>query len=116
VVGGIDARLRHGYADQDYGLRAGRYGFRSVLAPAHVGLCSANPAEATWRDAGLRRWHRLRLLFGPKGIPVGPHVRYSRRHGGREWPVYVLGCYAKALGAVLVGRQPGAGGGRRSWS
>jgi GT2 family glycosyltransferase len=103
AVGGVDARMRHGYADLDYGLRARRAGFPSVLAPGHVGCCGGNPVDGTWRDPLVPRRQRLRLLFGPKGIPLGPHVRYCRRHGGRDWPVFVVGCYTKALGRVLLG-------------
>lgn len=105
AVGTVDARLVHAYGDQDYALRARRCGYRAILAPDHLGECARNPVAGTWRDAALSRRRRLALLFGPKGLPVGPHLRYSRRHGGGEWPVYVLGCYGKALAAILAGRQ-----------
>jgi GT2 family glycosyltransferase len=100
----IDARLRHGYADLDYGLRARRLGHRVVLAGRHVGRCSRNAAAGSWRDATLPRLRRCRLLLDVKGIPPGPHVRYSARHGGPEWPVYVLACYGRAFGTIALGR------------
>lgn len=103
AIGTVDARMRHGYADLDYGLRARRRNYLSVLTPGFVGYCDRNPREGTWQDPHVPRRERLRLLFGPKGIPVGPHLRYCRRHGGPDWPVFVVGCYAKALGRVLLG-------------
>ena len=103
-LGPVDARLRHGYADLDYGLRARRAGRRSVLADRHVGHCSRNDTAGGWRDPNLSRRERCRLLVDVKGIPPGPHIRYSARHGGPEWPLYVLGCYGRALGAIALGR------------
>lgn len=106
VLGPVDARLRHTYADHDYGLRAARLGFRSVLADRHVGTCRRNGTAGTWQDPSIPRRRRCRMLLGVKGLPPGPHIRYSARHGGPEWPVYVLACYGRAFGAIAV-RRPG---------
>lgn len=103
-LGPVDARLRHGYADLDYGLRARRAGQGSVLADRHVGHCTRNDAAGSWRDPTLPRRLRCRLLVDVKGIPPGPHIRYSARHGGPEWPLYVLGCYGRAICAIALRR------------
>jgi hypothetical protein len=104
-VGTVDVALRHGYADHDYGMRAAAAGHRSLLAAISVGTCPRNSTAGSWRDPGLPRGARLRDLLGRKGMPVGPHVRFTRRHGGRWWPAYVVGGYVKAIYTVLLARR-----------
>jgi GT2 family glycosyltransferase len=105
ALGPVDAALRHCYADQDYGLRADRLGFTTVLAPAAAGVCRRNPPAGTWRDGSLPRPARMRALLGPKGLPLRPHLRYTRRWGGPEWAVYALGGYVRALTSIALGRD-----------
>jgi GT2 family glycosyltransferase len=92
AVGGIDGRLVHAAGDLDYGLRARKLGFPTLLAPAHVGTCERGEALRT-ADAPLRQ--AIRMLFGPKGFPPGPRARYLLRHGGPLWPLYWIAPYAK---------------------
>jgi GT2 family glycosyltransferase len=108
-VGAVDGRFGHAYGDVDYGLRLKKLGFRSILAPGYLGSCPRNDSTATWCDPELPRSRRIRLLFGPKGTPVGPHARFVRRHAPVAWPAYVLGGYVKSAWAIARRRAV------RSW-
>ena len=85
-VGPIDGGFGHAYADIDYGLRAKKYGVKSVLAPGFIGYCEANNAVKT-PSTVLGRW---KALNGPKGLPIQSQVRFLLRHGGIFWPIYIF--------------------------
>lgn len=85
-VGPIDGRFGHAYADIDYGLRAKKYGAKSILSPGFVGYCEANNAVKT-SSSLLDRW---KALNDPKGLPIKSQVRFLIRHGGNLWPIYIL--------------------------
>jgi glycosyltransferase involved in cell wall biosynthesis len=107
VVGGIDGRFEHGYADFDYGLRVRKAGGRVVLTPATVGTCSENTSFAARTQAAGTLRERLRVLGDVKGRPWRSEVRYLRRHGSVWWPVVFAIPYLKAVGAPgsLRGRK-----------
>jgi len=108
TVGTIDGRFGHAYGDIDYGFRVSRAGFRSVLAPGYFGSCARNLLAGTWRDAAVPRSERLRLLFGPKAMPIRPQVRFLRRHAPLSWPAHTLAGYLKA--GLLIARRKQLGG------
>lgn len=105
AVGSIDGRFGHAYGDIDYGFRVARAGFRSVLAPGYVGSCMRNSLAGTWRDQAVPRPKRVRLLFGPKAMPIRPYLRFLRRHAPARWPVYAAAGYAKAVLLIAGGRS-----------
>ena len=93
AVGPVDGVFAHAYADDDYSLRALRLHVLVVAAPGTVGICSPNLTRLTstsLRDA----WKELQ---SPKGRPWRSQIRYLRRHGGLEWPLYLAWGYGKAL-------------------
>lgn len=92
VVGPIDGRFPHAYADDDYSLRATRAGVPILVAPGSLATCSAHPPAEPPRT--LRgRWQQMQ---SPKGLPLYAQVRYLRRHGDWRWPFW--------LGAGVVRR------------
>ncbi len=44
---------------------------------------------------------RLRVLFGPKGVPPRGRARYLRRHGGPAWFVFWLAPYVRSVPAIV---------------
>lgn len=103
-LGSIDAKFQHAYGDIDYGLRARKAGFVSILAPGHFGYCDSNSDDGTWKDESLGAVARLRLLFGRKGYPLKSHVLYNRRHGGSLWMVFLVASYLKAIYRIVKPR------------
>lgn len=88
AVGPIDDRFPHAYADDDYGLRAGRVGIRVVQAPGTVGTCARNvPALEP-----VRGWRGRQHA---KGLPWRAQARYLRRHAGPIWPLVFVGQQAR---------------------
>ena len=93
VVGPIDGMFPHAYADDDYGLRASKLGFRIAQAPGCLGYCDSNPTVHPRTFGELRRY-----LSDPKITPVRAQVRFLRRHGPSWWPIQlVVGQTAKTL-------------------
>lgn len=117
-VGGIDAAFAHAMADFDYGLRAGRLGYATVVAPGTLALCSRGTRTGAQFRPGGRVLEQWRALLAPKGLPPRSLVRYLRRHGGPLWPLFFAAPYLKfwaaATRAILPfgAREPVAGGPR----
>lgn len=98
-VGPIDGSFPHGYADDDYGLRATALGVPIVQAPGMIGTCRRDEVAAPSPNRGLAaRWRQLQ---SPKGLPWRAQTRYLRRHGDWRWPLIL------AVGQVrqLVGKR-----------
>ena len=93
AVGGIDGEFEHGYADYDFGYRAKKNGHSIVVIPGFLGTCSENPNLILNKS----RSKVLGMLFSKKYLPFRSQVRFCMRHGGPEWPVYVLAPYLRAL-------------------
>lgn len=110
-VGPIDGVFSHAQADFDYGLRARKAGFRVIVAPRAVGTCRRGE-HRPFADTTLPLRRRWELIQSPKGIPMGSHARYLRRHGGPLWPLYwavpyvrlVLSAFFAAVGRRLLRR------------
>jgi len=97
VVGNLEERFQHQFADIDYGLRAKCAGFDVVVMPGYAGDCSDNSYTGTWRDSDLAfgdRWHHL---MSPKGVPVGEWALFTRRHFGWRWLPYAISPYVKTI-------------------
>lgn len=92
-LGGIDGTYEHGYADYDFGYRAKKMGFDIQIIPGFLGICSANPPL-------LSSWNflnSLKLLTSKKYLPIRSQIRFCKRHGGVEWPIYVIAPYLRAI-------------------
>ena len=102
ALGSIDGGFSHAQADFDYGLRARRAGFRVVVAARTVGTCKRATRAGTFYDTTLSLRRRWRLVQSPKGLPMGSHARFLRRHGGRLWPVFWAAPYVKLIATSLA--------------
>ena len=88
IVGCLDGKFQHAYADFDYGYRIKKAGFKIILSSAPVGSCSTNNTLAYENFGSF-----LRILFSRKGRPLKSQIRFARKHGGPEWPIYVISGY-----------------------
>jgi GT2 family glycosyltransferase len=102
ALGSIDGRFSHAQADFDYGLRARSAGFRVVVAAGTVGTCKRGAPTGTLYDTTLSLRRRWQLAQSPKGLPMGSHARFLRRHGGRLWPVFWAAPYVKLIATSLA--------------
>lgn len=93
LLGGIDGIYEHGYADYDYGLRATEKKIDIKVVPGFLGSCSNNASPFL----GKSRWQILRIALSRKYLPIRSQIRYTRRHAGVEWPIYVLTPYIRSV-------------------
>jgi GT2 family glycosyltransferase len=101
LVGNIDPALRHAMGDFDYGLRATSLGCEVWLAPGHVGSCARNAREGTWQDPTLPLRTRWRLVMSPTGLPLRDWLAFTRRYGGRLWPLRWISPYVHLVGSSV---------------
>ena len=88
TVGYLDGKYQHAYADFDYGYRIKKAGFQIILSATPVGECSKNNTLTHPNFTGY-----LRNLLSRKGRPLRSQIRFARKHGGPEWPIYVISGY-----------------------
>src|SRR5262249_22737976 len=101
-IGNLDPVFVQQMADFDYGFRARAAGCSVWIAPGTVGTCLPHPEQPA---AGQPSTERLRRLWAAKRLPPGPWAVYTRRWGGRLWPLYWLSPYVRAgLRATRPGR------------
>ncbi len=92
-LSGIDGEYEHGYADYDFGYRAKKMGFDIQIIPGFLGTCSANPPLlSSWNF-----FNALKTLTSRKYLPIRSQIRFCKRHGGVEWPIYVIAPYLRAI-------------------
>ena len=92
-LSGIDGDYEHGYADYDFGYRAKKMGFDIQIIPGFLGTCTANPPL-------LSSWNilnSLKTLTSKKYLPIRSQIRFCKRHGGVEWPIYVIAPYLRTI-------------------
>lgn len=105
VVGNLEARFHHHFGDLDYGMRAGRAGFRVVIARGYLGECGNNSAQGTWRDTTQPFKKRWKSLCSPKGQPVAEWVLFTWRHYGWRWLHYACSPYVKTVVTSLRSKK-----------
>lgn len=93
-IGPIDGGFAQAYADEDYGLRARKIGIPTIQMAGIAGRCAANLTQSIQGMTAKERWKWLRSR---KGMPVASQVIFLSRHGGPEWPLYLVYQYARRL-------------------
>jgi GT2 family glycosyltransferase len=106
-VGNIDPAFVQQMGDFDYGFRARAAGCSVWVAPGMVGTCAPHPLRRTDEEP---LGDELRRLWSVKQLTPGPWAVYTRRWGGRLWPVYWLSPYLRrgmrlALQRIPIGRR-----------
>jgi GT2 family glycosyltransferase len=96
-IGNLDPVFEHAMGDTDYALRARRAGFQVYVAPGHLGECTNNPTDGTYRDKRLPLTERWRKMLSRKGLPPRSWRHFTRRHGGLLWPLHFAWPYIRLL-------------------
>jgi GT2 family glycosyltransferase len=92
MIGGIDGEFAHGYADCDYGLRARELGLDVRIIPNFLGYCERNEISEK-----LSLFEELKSFSEKKNNPLRSQIRFFRRHGGIEWPIYLVSPYFRII-------------------
>ena len=92
LIGNIDGKFSHAYGDYDFGLRAKMLGVKCLVLPAYMGVCDQNP-QLKYKNI----IDRTKFIFSLKGRPLSSQVRFAKRHGGIEWPIYVFTPHIKTI-------------------
>ncbi len=93
-IGSIDGKYAHGYADFDYSRRAAANQIKMLILKQPIGECSENLVDPT--DFSTVK-ERIMFLRGRKGMPLKSHIRYLRKYGPIEWPIYIVLPYLRAI-------------------
>lgn len=82
-VGNLDWAFRHAIGDLDYGYRVKAAGFKSFVAPIHLGTCDNCQHQPDWVNANVPLRKRLKNLYSPLGYaePL-PFFHYERKNFG----------------------------------
>lgn len=66
---GVNAHFfRHSFGDIEYGLRAQKMGFKSIIAPGIYGKCDRNFPIPKFMDSNISLIKRLNILYSPLGF------------------------------------------------
>ena len=82
IVGTNDFIYRHALGDFDYGLRAGKLGVKSYIAPEILGECDEHESLSTWcnpKQPFNKRWKAFRQ---PTGHNPEEFFIFEKRHKG----------------------------------
>lgn len=82
VVGPVDHRFSHGWADMEYGYRAASKGFKSYLMSDFVGSSPLNPLYSFHMDPTKPLVKRMRHVFGRKGYQPCDYLRFCLKSFG----------------------------------
>ena len=89
--------------DFDYGLRARAAGCEVWLAPGTIGTCASHPQRRT-DLAPLRQ--EMGRLWSVKELSPRPWLVFTRRWGGRLWPLYWASPYLRRGVGLILQRTP----------
>lgn len=82
-VGPLDPLFHHSLGDFDYGFRVAKAGFRSYLAPEHLGYCETHDSLPKWCLSSVPLRQRWAMLYSPLGhCHPNYFFRYELRHFG----------------------------------
>lgn len=95
AIGNLDPAFEHAMGDIDYALRVRSGGGRIFVAPGFVATCAGNPISGSFSDKALSRGARWRRIRDRKGLPMKSWAVFTRRHGGRLWPIHFAWPYIK---------------------
>jgi len=104
-IGIIEKHYAHGVGDFDYSLRMRKKGFKINVAEEIIGTCERNEKKRTFYDAGVPVSKRLKLLFAPKGMPVGTCYRFSVRQNGILGIPIMTYRYIKIILCIMLKRD-----------
>lgn len=101
IVGPIDGEFAHSYADMDYGLRAKRLGVEMFIIPGFAGTCDNHPERDSKSLADA-----LNLLLSTKYSPLKSQIRFLKRHGSFDWPIYLITPFIRIVSESVFSLQP----------
>lgn len=96
-VGVNSADFRHSLGDIDYGLRAGRAGYKIVECDSAVGFQSRNVQVYSGGRLKFNFVNFQKVFFDPKGVPLVEWWKFCRRHAGPQWPINFVARYLKVF-------------------
>ena len=103
-LGGFSGAFTHGFADFDYGFRAGKHGVLCWVLPGTVGTCASNPHRNPWLDPELPLRRRWVQMMDRKGLPFRDWGIYCLRHGGVLAPALWVFPYLRMVGQHVLHR------------
>jgi hypothetical protein len=82
LVGPVDKKFSHGWADMEYGYRAASKGVTSYLMSSFVGSSPLNPLYTFHLDPAESLIKRIKLVYGRKGYQPLDYLRFCLKSFG----------------------------------
>lgn len=82
IVGTNDIHFKHSLGDFDYGLRAGKLGIKSIVAPGVLGICEGHAEFPTWCNPKKSLFQRISVFRSSLGQNPYEYFVYDLRHFG----------------------------------
>lgn len=95
-IGILSEVYTHGLADYDYSLKANKAGFKVIVAPGFLGVCT-NDHGNNWRSANTTLKERIRYLKSPKGLAYKEYMAFIRNHFPLYYPAAFFKVWIKTL-------------------
>ena len=95
-IGILSEKFTHGIADYDYTLTALKAGFKVMVAPGLLGICSDDHGN-NWKSTNTTLKDRIKYLKSPKGLAYNEYLYLIRKHLPEHYPIAFIKLWAKTL-------------------
>ena len=95
-IGALSEVYTHSIADFDYTLRAGKAGFKTIVAPGFAGTCTDDHGKP-WRSSNEPLSARVKYLKSPKGLAYHEYLQFVKMHFPLNLPAAFIKLWMKTL-------------------
>lgn len=79
AIGTLSERYTHSIADFDYSIRAKKAGYKSIVVPGILGLCTDDHGK-NWKSSDSTLSERIQYLKSPKGLSYTEYMYFIKTH------------------------------------
>jgi GT2 family glycosyltransferase len=99
-IGILSTAYTHSIADFDYTLRVKKAGFKNIIVPGYLGICTDDHGK-NWKSAGVSLSDRIKYLKSPLGLGYTEYLHFVKTHFPYHLPVAVTKLWLKTLFPVV---------------
>ncbi len=103
AIGGLSEKFTHGIGDNEYGMRALKFGFGCWTTSEYLAWCSRNP-PAKWSSPATPLLMRFRMLYNVRGLNLPEYLTFLRMYKKQSWIMAAIKANLQALAPVWYGK------------